>query len=586
MTQAVLLGATIVASASMVVLGVLAIVMGLFRPGQDTQAALGQSDGEAVFLFRDEKLVDCSDQARLLLDTLDDVPDMPAAESALPRLLRYLAPHFDDLRGQLAQLGTLGQVTLQAKGADDGLVLEGSFKNGLARLALSDTRSEGRLVAMDRLSFDTLKSETETLRHALRHAPALIWQTDSDGQVVWANAAYLEQVQGKGRDTALTWPLPALFDTNRAPDAERVSIESDDGPRWFSYRQVPHGAQIMHFAVPIDLAVQTEAARSETLQTLTRTFASLQIGLALFDAERRLQVFNPALVDLTGLDPLFLAGKPSFEQVLFALREARMLPEPKDFNTWRSEIVEMDRAAENGEYAEEWCLEGGRTFHVTGRPQPNGAIALFIEDITTEATLTRSYRAEIDTMHHMLDSLPDGVITFSLAGQTLTSNDAYAAIWQDDPRTDLADKGLAKAIGMWSGQCEPTTFWARLAEFAAATEGEKQIAASIAHKRGALMNVTAQRLRGGSVMVLFQTLGQPVQPARPGGALTRAEMDVHSMLLDRPDAAGPVARRPAGTPARNLPTDPPHAASGAMGQDDPSRRKLRTARHSGSRLRV
>ena len=124
-----------------------------------------------------------------------------------------------------------------------------------------------------------------------------------------------------------------------------------------------------------------------------------------------LQVFNPALVYLTGLDPLFLATRPSFEQVLFTLRELRMLPEPKDFHNWRREIIEMEKAAETGEYSEEWCLDTGRTYHISGRPQPNGALALFIDDVTSETTMTRSFRAEIETAQNVLDSVAEGVST-------------------------------------------------------------------------------------------------------------------------------------------------------------------------------
>lgn len=565
MSYAILLSLTIIASASLVVLGALAIILGVLRPRLTADLAVAQTDAGIVFLFRDEELVDCSDAAQQLLDTLEPDPDSGGKTNPLDRLMRYFSQRFPDISGQLAQLGARGQLVLHSVEEQPRLVLKAQFNKGFVRLTLTDVKAEGSLVAIDRFSYDTLKSEIETLRRATRHVPALIWQSDRSGNVVWANASYIAQLQSADSEIALTWPLPDLFGGAADSGAERLSIETQGATAWFAHTQVDLGARVMHFAAPIDLAVQSEAARRETLQTLTRTFASLQIGLALFDDERRLQVFNPALVDMTGLNPIFLAARPSFEQVLYALREARMLPEPKDFNNWRRDIIEMERAAESGEYAQEWCLEGGRTFHVTGRPQPNGAIALFIEDVTSEAALSRSFRAEIEMMHMVLDGLSEGIVTFSLSGQTLQANDAYTALWQSDPCRNLADEGLAQAIRLWSDQCEPTTFWARLAEFASGSDERARITASIAHKQDGPLTVTAQRLRGGNLMVLFR---QSDLSLRPVSGLSQTEIALHSGLICRPDLASVVEDAPS-----------QGASAGTI-------RKTRTARHAGTRLRA
>ncbi len=572
MPYAVLLAVTIVTSATLVVLGVLAILAGALRPRPRGDTPLSLPESEAVFIFRDEVLIDCSDKARHLLDTLPADPDAARPDDALDRLLRYLAAHFPDISTDLAQLAGKGALTLVAEG-DSGMTLSARFHKGLTRIHLSDTRAEGALVALDRLSFEALKSEVETLRKVARHVPALVWQTDRASKVVWANAGYIARLQSADPGVVLTWPLPALFERSRMQGPDRLALEVGGQTSWFSYARIALGARDMHIATPIDSAVQSEAARQETLQTLTRTFASLQIGLALFDAERRLQVFNPALVDMTGLEPLFLAARPSFEQVLYALREARMLPEPKDFNNWRREIIEMEKAAESGAYSQEWCLEGGRTFHVTGRPQPNGAIALFIEDVTTEAALSRSFRSEIETVHKVLDGLSDGIIAFSLAGQTLLANDAYTRLWQADPCTDLADEGLAQAIRLWSGQAEPTTFWARLAEFASAPSGggaTARLSATIVLRDGAMLGITARRLTGGTLMIVFQQVG--LRAAQPG-RVPAAELALQSELVQSPD----LSRATGGAPALALL---------APASSEERSRKTRSARHAGSRVRV
>ena len=568
MTEAILLSLTIVTTASLVVLGCLAIFAGLSRRAPMLEAASDQSDRDALFIFRGEELLDCSEQGETLLDSFDHGGSGTGRAQVWTRLHAFLAARFPELDRTLDGLVGAGLVELRS-GSDDGLVLGLRHMRGLLHLRLTDTRAEGALMAIDRLSFDALQDELAALRAVARNAPVLIWKTDAEDRVIWANSAYIRTLQ-QDSDTHghLTWPLPKLFNDVTRDHKGRMALRRDEDVRWFAHSETRCDDQMLHFAVPVDAAVQSEAARRETLQTLTRIFASLPIGLALFDAERRLQVFNPALIDLTRLEPIFLAARPSFEQVLYALREKRMLPEPKDFQHWRREIVEMEKAAETGAYSEEWCLDGGRTFHVTGRPQPNGAIALFIEDVTTETTLARNFRNEIETAHHVLDALPEGIVVFGLSGQALVANGGYARLWNADPCVDLADGGLAQALSLWSDACEPTTFWARLAEFVAQADTHDEITGTAALRTGIPLALRARRLSGGALMVVFQPLTQ--------GLLSgRSDQDRQAELIRRPD---PLAMPRDMTRAAGLPADPLLSAAPA--------RKPRGARHSGTRVRA
>ncbi len=568
MTEAILLSLTIVTTASLLVLGCMAIFAGLSRGSATFEPAPGQSDRDALFIFRRDELLDCSESGQTLLDSLGHDDTGPHKTAVWTSLHSFLAARFPDLDQTLDGLIGAGLVELRS-GRDDGLVLGLRHMRGLLHLRLTDTSAEGALMAIDRLSFDALQGELASLRAVARNAPALIWKTDPDGKVVWANSAYIRTLQQDAESPLhLTWPLPALFADVTRDHKGRMALRRDDDVRWFAHSETRCEDQTLHFAVPIDAAVQSEAARRETLQTLTRIFASLPIGLALFDAERRLQVFNPALIDLTRLEPIFLAARPSFEQVLYALRENRMLPEPKDFQHWRREIVEMEKAAETGAYSEEWCLDGGRTFHVTGRPQPNGAIALFIEDVTTETTLARNFRNEIETAHHVLDALPEAIVVFGLSGQALMANDGYARLWKADPCVDLTDGGLAQALTMWSEACEPTTFWARLAEFVAQADTNDEITGSAALRTGIPLAMRVRRLSGGALMVVFQPLAQ--------GLLSgRADQNRQVELIRRPDPV--TAPRETGRMA-SPPAEPPLPAVPA--------RKPRTARHSSTRVRA
>ncbi|WP_142079328.1 PAS domain-containing protein [Roseinatronobacter monicus] len=148
------------------------------------------------------------------------------------------------------------------------------------QLRLTDTLDEGALLAIDRLSHDAQQKELKTLRAVVRNLPTLVWQSDAHGNIIWANTAYLQALQGfEQADHALAWPLPDLFAQTETLPENRLAFKKQGQTHWFSHNQLEEGAYVIHFATPIDAAVQSEAARRETLQILTRTFACLPIGL-------------------------------------------------------------------------------------------------------------------------------------------------------------------------------------------------------------------------------------------------------------------------------------------------------------------
>ena len=82
----------------------------------------------------------------------------------------------------------------------------------------------------------------------------------------------------------------------------------------------------------MDGEIRAEAARREFMQTMSKTFAQLSTGLAIFDRKRALIHFNPALLDITGLDFETLSLKPDLASFLDTLRGKGFLPEPKNYH--------------------------------------------------------------------------------------------------------------------------------------------------------------------------------------------------------------------------------------------------------------
>jgi PAS domain-containing protein len=548
MTEIALLALTIAGGSVTAVLGALFIFAGLTQRRTPPLFAPEIADQDAVFVFRGTALLDSSDRARKLLEPL-----LQDATNPRDALLTFLHPHFGDLQPDLTALADGDVLERVARDGTD-ITVTARVCAGLLHLRLVDPQGEGALLSIDRLSLQSLQSEVQVLRDLARTVPVLCWMCDEAGHVVWANDGYLEAASHLAPSGAtMGWPLPALFDLKNP--SNRLMLELPGGPRWFAHRQEAVAEGEMHFATPIDSAVQSELARREMMQMLTRTFASLPIGLALFDAERRLQVFNPALVDLTGLDPFFLAARPDLGQFLHTLRELRMLPEPKDFSTWRDELIRTETAAAAGQYNEEWVLQSGRIYQVKGCPQPNGALAFFVQDVTSEATLLRGFRAEIEFSDMVMDAMPDAVAAFDRNGRAMLANAAYIQLWGNDPCGDLSDIGLEQAQALWIAACDPSPAFLRLAQYLDGTAPAESFSATATLRSGGTLAMQARLLPMGGVMVYFRLLRAEITLPRP------PQSDPVAAILRAPDMAEPA-------PA-----------------DLPLRPRLRQVRHVGTRLR-
>ena len=259
--------------------------------------------------------------------------------------------------------------------------------------------------------------------------------------------------------------------------------------------------------------MQAEASLRDFMQTLAKTFAHLPIGLAIFDQNRKLALFNPALLDLTTLPPDMLALKPTLFSFLDALRERQMIPEQKDYPSWRRMMLALEKAASSGLYQETWSLPGGQTYRVIGRPHPNGALALMFEDISTEMTRNRRYRADLELGQAVIDSMTDAIAVFSQAGQLVMTNAAYAELWGHDPVETVGSEGIAQLCAHWSERTAPSPIWAEAERFSASLGDRKPWSGEARLMDGRLLSCRFAPLTGGATLVLFR-VALPDEAAR------------------------------------------------------------------------
>lgn len=516
-----------------VILAVAAIrLWDAWRPGPHGTGAAAGLEGKIqpmVFLFRASRLVDATPPARALLDRIG------APDDDWTRLMRWIGPRFPDAPDRLAMLARLGRVELigeHGTGSATLRLVAEDLGDRLWRVTLTDPGADHAGIVVDSMTLQAMEEELQLLRGALDQTPMLVWRLDADDRVTWANAAYLRRAEARA-DGAIGWPLPRLMDaprpgTNGNIRGRRAAIEDQGIVSWYDCHAHQMGDQVMMFALPADAAVRAERSLRDFVQTLTKTFADLPIGLAIFDQGRNLQLFNPALIDLTRLPTGFLTARPSLFDFLDQLRERRMVPEPKDYRSWRQHMANLESAAATGHHVETWSLPGGQTYRVTGRPHPDGAVAFLFENITSEMSLTRKFRAELLLGAHVLDGLDDALAVFSSTGQLVLSNQAYRSLWGAPPAS------LADAVAGWQAASPAGPGFQALRDALTATDAPAASGA-MAGPQGELLGWTVTTLSGGRRMLRFRAGSAPaIASAQALAALDQAPALIHSL----PNAMG------------------------------------------------
>lgn len=501
-----LVAAGLVATAFLTALAALALFSAFEgRTGREQgQSLFSDRSSGAVFLFDGDALVDLSPAARSLLSSI------PGPGTPLARLQRFLAQPFPRLADQLQTLPERGQLDLVSDpAASRTLLLCAEERGGLIRLALSEpgnTAGNGP----DPFTHSALQQEVDDLRRVAAEMPCLCWREDANGDILWSNTAYLlmaTEVMAPGEE--LSWPLPRLFDrtvvAQGAPGQRARLLLPDRRELWFQLDSSNEADGRIVFATSVDALVQVETSRKETLQTVSKTFAHLPIGVAVFDQHRQLRILNPALLDLTRLPAELLMSKTSLIAFLDTLREARILPEPKDYKSWREDLVNMERAASEGLYQETWNLPDGQVFRVSGRPYADGGLMLMFEDVSTETMRARRYRAELELGQSVIDSVEEAIAVFSREGHLVMTNAHYATLWGQDGADTLGALPIGQMAAQWRGLTAPGSRWPEVEAYVATNGNRTAWEAETRLIDGRALRFRCAPLAGGATLVGFST---------------------------------------------------------------------------------
>jgi PAS domain-containing protein len=285
--------------------------------------------------------------------------------------------------------------------------------------------------------------------------PYPIWVTSHDRHVTWGNKAF-KKSESDFIATCKHWLSIGQTDG-------RIQAHSSAGQiSWYDITALLQDHETLWFASPVDGEVRAKASRREFIQTMSKTFAQLSTGLAIFDRKRTLIHFNPALLDITGLDFEALRLNPNLANFLDTLRTKGFSPEPKDYGDWRDRLARLESATEKGSYRDIWEPRDGVTHRVTRKPHPDRAIAFLLEDISAKTAHARAAHAELCLLENALYTVTAPLVIFDGLGAYVRLNSAFQSIWPEIAQQNSTEKSLSGCLQLWQRQLLPHDAWNKL----------------------------------------------------------------------------------------------------------------------------
>lgn len=470
------------------------------------------TDG-AVLMISDGLVQQASVEARDLLGDCERVPIV----SVLEEFLRRGSADVRDAVNRLEMTGDPVNL-LVYNNEERAFELIGAPAGGMIRLIIRDagfldTRlkaAEERLNAADALVQDQ-NWERTTLRSMVEESPIIVWNRTKEGAINWADGQIRTRNSTVTADQAVDLIIartrlnmqPALVGQ---PQKSRIEIVVNDGVDTISLQVIevirPDGDRI-GFATDAGSAASAERTLTRFVQTMTETFAHLTVGLAIFDRNQTLALFNPALVQMWQLEPAWLARRPSLRDIVDELRASRRLPELQDFHKWRSELVGLFDNTEAADYEELWHLSNGSNIRVLARPHPHGSLAFIFDDVTERMRLEQRYRHSIDLRRVTLDRLNEGIAVFGSNGLLQFINQAFHDIWGTNSENVYAAMHVRQFIPLCQQLSPDREVWKGLHSFVTGEHNRQEWESPVTTHSGQMLNARIVPLPDGSTMAVF-----------------------------------------------------------------------------------
>ncbi|HWF75652.1 MAG TPA: ATP-binding protein [Caulobacteraceae bacterium] len=344
------------------------------------------------------------------------------AEAVVGKLAALDPGHAAQLKALVATGATCA---FEAAGPGGGVAVAGRAAGALTFLRLTPLAADAALPSAGRLAafLDA------------RVTPA--WIAGADGAPVFANQAWLDaagaETLAAARDKGLTFDRAGddlAREAARAGERREAVRWAAAGGRRRAFRltaQPLEGGQVGVWSEDVTEAEEAAEQLKRAAQAQDQTLNQIREGVAIFARDRRLAFHNAAFVELWGLEPAWLAERPTHVELLDRLRQRRRLPETADYAKWKAGELAFYEALAPAE--DLWRLPDARTLRIVRQPHPGGGLLLMFSDITDELKLKAEFKGMLEVQQATLDKLTDAVAVFSSDGRLKLHNEAFERFW-------------------------------------------------------------------------------------------------------------------------------------------------------------
>jgi signal transduction histidine kinase len=413
-------------------------------------------------------------------------------------------------------LREVGEGFLLNLSTSNGRAIEamGRAIGGQAIVRIRELGGLRRELAESNLRYRTLLEETELLRDFAAAAPWPIWAKSTEGNLRYANTAYVRATEGRSVADTIHRNLELLENDQRAEMnrvlndnatfSARLPIVVGGERRIYDVQTLKLSGGSASIAIDAGEAAQLRDAMEQMVEAHRRTLDQLSSGVAVFDGQRRLAFYNESYRRLWGLDQVFLDSNPDDSSVLDRLRAARKLPEQPDFRAWKAKLHQAYHAVEPANYT--WFLPDGRALSVVTTPNLEGGVTYLFDNVTESLDLARRYDRLTRVQHETLDNLAEAVAVFGSNGRVELFNPAFAKMWKLSAES-LKEQPHIETVEAW---CKPlfddALTWRALREAITAIENRAQVALKLERKDGSVLDCMTMPLPDGATLLTFQDI--------------------------------------------------------------------------------
>ena len=303
------------------------------------------------------------------------------------------------------------------------------------------SESEGELAQL-RTQAARARDDFAALVGLIEAAPMPMWFRGPDARLQLVNSAYVKAVEAASaadvldRQVELVEKIDGLSAAQVAQQArdrdmpvERI-VQATIGNQRRALRvsDLPLGRDgVAGYAIDIEEMEEQARALRAFREAQRSMLDMLSVGVAQFDADRRLTFANQPFQRIFALSPNLQLNPPEFDRFLDSARDAGRLPEVRDFPAWRRELGAWFNAGEPSEVA--WTLSDGTHLRIVAQPMPDSSLVLVAEDRSEQLALSATRDTLLRTRTATFDSLFESLAVFAPDGRMQLWNRRFPEIW-------------------------------------------------------------------------------------------------------------------------------------------------------------